>query len=81
MQAIMSLVQFGEYISWKLPQKCHLILSSNIDDGSCNVTSLDLAQKTRMINLSVDFDLNVFANWMEKQNMRSELKYIIYAYM
>jgi hypothetical protein len=26
MQAIMSLVQFGEYISWKLPKKCHLVL-------------------------------------------------------
>jgi len=26
MQAIMSLMQFGEYISWKLPKKCHLVL-------------------------------------------------------
>lgn len=26
MQAIMSLTQFGEYVSWKLPKKCHLVL-------------------------------------------------------
>ena len=81
MQAIMSLVQFGEYVSWKLPKKCHLILSSNPDNGEYNVTGLDSAQQSRMINFDVDFDLNVFANWMEKQNMRSELKHIIYAYM
>ena len=30
MQAIMSLIQFGEYISWKLPQKTHLILKSQM---------------------------------------------------
>ena len=73
MQAIMSLVQFGEYVSWKLPKKCHLILSSNPDNGEYNVTGLDSAQQSRMINFNVDFDLHVYANWMEKQNMRSEL--------
>lgn len=81
MQAIMSLVQFGEYVSWKLPKKCHLVLSSNPDTSDYNVTGLDLAQATRMITLQMEFDLNQFANWMEKQNMRSELKHIIYAYM
>ena len=73
MQAIMSLVQFGEYVSWKLPKKCHLVLSSNPDTSDYNVTGLDLAQATRMITLQMEFDLNQFANWMEKQNMRSEL--------
>lgn len=46
MQAIMSLTQFGEYISWKLPKKCHLILSSNPDSGDYSVTDLDPAQKS-----------------------------------
>ena len=46
MQAIMSLIQFGEYISWKLPEKTHLILTSNEDNGSMNVTSLDSAQQS-----------------------------------
>lgn len=46
MQAIMSLIQFGEYVSWKLPKKCHLILSSNPDDGEYSVSALDAAQKS-----------------------------------
>lgn len=46
MQAIMSLIQFGEYISWKLPKKCHLLLSSNPDNGEYSVSGLDPAQKS-----------------------------------
>lgn len=46
MQAIMSLIQFGEYVSWKLPNKCHLLLTSNEDDGSMNLSSTDDAQKS-----------------------------------
>lgn len=46
MQAIMGLIQFGEYISWKLPEKVHLVLTSNEDNGIMAVTSLDSAQKS-----------------------------------
>ena len=74
MQAIMSLIQFGEYISWKLPKNCHLILSSNPDNGDYSVTGLDAAQQSRMINFNVDFDLQVFAKWMSKVGIRSELQ-------
>ena len=74
MQAIMSLVQFGEYVSWKLPKKCHLILSSNPNNGDYNVTELDPAQKSRMINFDVDFDLQTYAKWMSKVGIRSELQ-------
>lgn len=73
MQAIMSLIQFGEYISWKLPTKCHLLLSSNPDDGSYSVSSLDAAQSTRLINFTVDFDEKVYAKWCDKVGIRGEL--------
>lgn len=72
MQAIMSLIQFGEYISWKLPKKCHLLLSSNPDDGNYSVSGLDPAQKSRVLTFNVDFDVKVFAKWMEKVEMRGE---------
>ena len=65
MQAIMSLIQFGEYISWKLPKKCHLLLSSNPDNGEYSVSGLDPAQKSRVLTFNVDFDINVFAKWAE----------------
>ncbi len=74
MQAIMSLLQFGEYGSWKLPKKCHIILTSNPSNGDYNITSeADAAVQSRMINFDVDFDINVFAKWMEEQNMSSSL--------
>jgi len=73
MQAIMSLIQFGEYVSWKLPKKCHVLLSSNPDDGSYSVTSLDPAQKSRLINFDVEFDAKVFGKWCDKVGMRDEL--------
>jgi hypothetical protein len=73
MQAIMSLIQFGEYISWKLPEKTHLILTSNEDNGSMNVTSLDAAQSSRLLNFKLNFDYEQYGKWMDRCNLKSEL--------
>ena len=73
MQAIMSLIQFGEYISWKLPEKTHLLLTSNEDNGSMNVSSLDSAQSSRMITFHLEFNNDQYCAWMDKNNLRSEL--------
>lgn len=73
MQATMSLVQFGEYLSWKLPKKCHLILTTNPDDGNYTISSLDKAQKSRMMTLSFEFDVNAWAKWAESQNLPDTL--------
>lgn len=72
MQAIMSLIQFGEYISWKLPEKTHLILTSNEDNGSMNVTSLDSAQQSRLLNFHLDFNYEQYGKWMDRCNLKSE---------
>ena len=72
MQAIMSLIQFGEYISWKLPDKTHLILTSNEDNGSMNVTSLDSAQQSRLLNFHLDFNYEQYGKWMDKHGLKSE---------
>ena len=73
MQAIMGLIQFNEYMSWRLPKKTHLMLTSNEDNGSMNISSLDSAQQTRLLNFNLDFDPKCYANWMDKQGLRSEL--------
>ena len=70
MQAIMALVQFGEYVSWKLPKKTHLLLTSNEDNGSMNVTSLDSAQQTRMLTFKLGFDYEQYGKWMDNQGMK-----------
>jgi hypothetical protein len=65
MQATMELIDRQEYISWKLPKNWHIVLTTNPDNGDYNVTSLDIAQKTRFISTEVKFDANVWGRWAE----------------
>ena len=65
MQATMELINTGRYISWNLPKYTTIILSSNPDDGSYSVSSLDPAQKSRFINFPVKFDIDSWAKWAE----------------
>lgn len=72
MQAVMEIVDRGEYISWKLPKDCHVFLTSNpADSGDYIVTSLDNAQKTRFIKLEMKFDINEWAVWAEHEGIDS----------
>ena len=66
MQATMSLIDQQSYASWRLPKNWHIILTTNPDNGDYNVTSLDIAQKTRFISVEVKFDEKVWAKWAEK---------------
>lgn len=45
-QALMELINTGKYGTWELPSKTVIALTSNPDDGSFNVTSLDPAQRS-----------------------------------
>ena len=66
MQATMEILDRQEYVSWKLPKNWHVILTTNPDNGDCNVTSLDVAQKTRFISVELKYDADVWAKWAEK---------------
>ena len=66
MQATMEILDRQEYVSWKLPKNWHVILTSNPDNGDYNVTSLDVAQKTRFISVEMKYDSDVWAKWAEK---------------
>lgn len=65
MQATMQLIQDGKFISWKLPENTNIVLSSNPDDGTYQVSSLDPAQRSRFINFPVKFDVNEWSQWAE----------------
>ena len=65
MQATMSLIDQQSYASWKLPKNWHIVLTTNPDNGDYNVTSLDIAQKTRFISVEVKFDEKVWSRWAE----------------
>jgi hypothetical protein len=43
-----------------------VILTTNPDNGDYNVTSLDVAQKTRFISVEMKYDVQVWAKWAEK---------------
>ncbi len=65
MQATMEILDRQEYVSWKLPKNWHVILTTNPDNGDYNVTSLDVAQKTRFISVEMKYDVNVWGKWAE----------------
>ena len=65
MQATMEILDRQEYVSWKLPKNWHVILTTNPDNGDYNVTSLDVAQKTRFVSVELKYDVNVWAKWAE----------------
>lgn len=68
-QASMEIISRQEYISWRLPKNCTIILSSNPDNGDYLVSTLDDAQLTRFINLFLKFDINCWAEWAEKEGI------------
>ena len=69
MQATMEILDRQEYVSWKLPKNWHVILTTNPDNGDYNVTSLDVAQKTRFVSVELKYDVNVWAKWAEQANI------------
>lgn len=64
-QAIMELIDRGEYVSWTLPKGWHIVLTANPDNGDYMVNSVDNAQRTRFISLDLEFDAKVWAKWAE----------------
>lgn len=65
LQAVMEILDRQEYISWKMPKNCTIVLSSNPDNGDYQVQSQDTAQKTRYVSVGLKFDKDVWAKWAE----------------
>lgn len=64
-QATMELINEGKYISWSLPKNTNIILTSNPEDGSYSVQTLDDAQKTRFIGFGIKLNVENWASWAE----------------
>lgn len=71
MQATMELINTAQYVGWKLPKNTTIVLTSNPDDGSYNVSSLDNAQATRFINFNLKLNVEDWASWAEFNNVDS----------
>ena len=65
-QAMMEVCDRQTYISWKLPKDWHIILTANPDNGEYQVTSMDVAQKTRFASIEMKFSEERWAEWAEQ---------------
>lgn len=69
LRGIMQLLQNYELVSWKLPKKWHIILTANPDGGDYSVTPMDFAMLTRMLHITLTFDVKAWAKWAENNNI------------
>lgn len=68
-QAVMELIDRQQYMSWKLPENWHIVLTSNPSDGEYMVNEIDPAQRTRFISVNLKFDTQVWGKWAEKEQL------------
>ena len=68
-QAVMELVDRQEYISWKLPEDWHILLTANPDDGEYLVNSIDVAQRTRFVSVVMKWNHERWAEWAEEEGI------------
>lgn len=65
LRGIMQLLQNYELVSWKLPRGWDIVLTANPDGGDYSVTSMDDAMITRMMHVTLEFDVKSWARWAE----------------
>lgn len=73
-QALMRIILEQGFVSWKLPENCHVILTSNPDNGSntsYNIESLDWAQSTRFLTIEYKTEAKIWAAWAEGNEVPS----------
>lgn len=68
-RGLMQLLQHSEMISWSLPDDWHIVITANPEGGDYSVTPLDDAILTRMLHVSMEFDVNGWARWAIDQGI------------
>jgi hypothetical protein len=69
LRGIMQLLQNYELVSWKLPPKWQVVLTANPDGGDYSVTPMDFAMLTRMMHVTMIFDIKKWAAWAERNQV------------
>lgn len=69
LRGIMQLLQNYELVSWRLPAKWQIVLTANPDGGDYSVTPMDDAMLTRMMHITLEFDVQEWARWAEKNEV------------
>jgi hypothetical protein len=63
LRGLMQLLQNFEMFSWALPKKWQIVCTANPEDGDYSVTPMDDAMLTRMLHVSLKFDVKAWAAW------------------
>jgi MoxR-like ATPase len=63
LRGLMQLLQEFEMFSWKLPPKWQIVCTGNPEGGDYSVTTMDDAMLTRMLHLTMVFDVKSWARW------------------
>ena len=71
LRGTMQLLQNFEMFSWSLPPKWQIIATANPDSGDYSVTPMDEAMLTRMLHLTLNFDVKSWAEWAIKNGVDS----------
>ena len=71
LRGTMQLLQNFEMFSWSLPPKWQIIATANPDSGDYSVTPMDDAMLTRMLHLTLNFDVKSWAEWAIKNGVDS----------
>lgn len=66
LRGIMQLLQNYELASWKMPSQWMIVLTANPDGGDYSVTTMDDAMITRMIHLTMEFEVKAWARWAQR---------------
>ena len=69
LRGTMQLLQNFEMFSWSLPPKWQIIVTANPDSGDYSVSSMDEAILTRMIHLTLNFNVKSWAEWALKNGV------------
>lgn len=69
LRGLMQLLQNFELAGWRLPAKWQIVLTANPDGGDYSVTPMDDAMLTRMLHVTLRFDVKRWAAWAEKSGV------------
>lgn len=63
LRGLMQLLQNFEMFSWSLPAKWQIVATANPEGGDYSVTPMDDAMLTRMMHVTMNFDVKAWAAW------------------
>jgi len=63
LRGLMQLFQNFEMFSWSLPPKWQIVATANPEGGDYSVTPMDDAMLTRMMHVTMNFDVKAWATW------------------